>query len=164
VIPLCLASPGCPDPPAVRFERPHVASPRTADGHMHSQLGCDVFLRSFPAASDARHSGHRVMLIAERTVSQVGYTGLFRRAENGTVLVGTPTSRANGDVTSLVLAAGIAVSFMGQAVLHPDGSPLQQGAGAERGGASHDCRSGSEGRDEVLEAVIAYIEGVVADG
>jgi hypothetical protein len=66
------------------------------------------------------------MLIAERTVSQVGYIGLFLRAKNGTVFVGPPTSGANGDVTSLVLPASIAVSFTGEAVPHPDGSPLQQ--------------------------------------
>ncbi|MEJ2117647.1 MAG: S41 family peptidase [Alphaproteobacteria bacterium] len=159
-----LASPGCLHPPAARFERPRNSAPLTSDGGMHWQPGCDVFLQSFAAASGPRYSGLTVMLIDERTISQAEHTGLFLRAANGTVFVGSPTAGTNGDVTSLVLPGGIAVSFTGQAVLHPDGSRLQR-VGLVPDVTAHPTIAGvRDGRDEVLVAAIVYIQSAVAGG
>ncbi len=98
------------------------------------------------------------MLIDERAMSQAEHSGLFFKAANGTLLVGSATSGVNGDVSSFVLPGGVTVRFTGQAVMHPDGRQLQR-VGLLPDVEVHPTIQGlREGRDEVLLAAIDTVE------
>ena len=133
---------------AARFRRPMLVSPDTNEHSVHA------FVEPLPPTRKWRYLGRTVMLADERTVSQAEYTGQFFRAANGTLVVGSPTTGANGDVSYFVLPGRVAVSFTGQDVRHADGSQLQ------RVGLVPDVRvrptiAGIRaGRDEVLEKAL----------
>ena len=109
-------------------------------------------------ATEWRYRGPTVMLIDERTISQGESAGIMFKAANGTTWIGSPTTGADGDVTTLVVPGGIVIGFTGQEALHPDGRRLQ------RIGLVPDIRVDPTiagiraGRDEVLERAVAYLQ------
>ena len=98
------------------------------------------------------------MLINEYTVSQAEHTGLFLEAANGTVFIGSGTTGANGDVTSLVLPGGVTVRFTGQAVRHADGRQLQRVGLVPHVKIRPTIDGLRNGKDEVLETAVKYLE------
>lgn len=66
------------------------------------------------------------MLTDERTMSQAEHTGLFFKATNCTVFIGSPLAGANDDITSNYLPHGFYDLFTGQAIAHADGPALQR--------------------------------------
>jgi C-terminal processing protease CtpA/Prc len=97
------------------------------------------------------------MLIDDRAISQSEHSGLFYEAANGTKLIGTPTSGANGDVTTFTLPGGIHVSFTGHDVRHADGRQLQR-VGLKPDVEVAPTRKGiRDGKDEVLDRAVAYL-------
>jgi C-terminal processing protease CtpA/Prc len=98
------------------------------------------------------------MLIDERAISQAEHSGLFYRAANGTVFIGSPTQGADGDVTNFMAPGGIRIAFTGLDVRWPDGRQLQR-VGLVPDIEVHPTITGIQaGRDEVLERALAYIE------
>ena len=73
-----------------------------------------------------RYTQPVVVIIDARAISQAEHTGLYLAASAHARFVGEPTVGANGDVTRFVLPGSITANFTGQAVLHPDGTPLQR--------------------------------------
>jgi C-terminal processing protease CtpA/Prc len=115
------------------------------------------FVQTLSAANGPRYHGLTVMLIDEMTQSQAEHTGLFLRAANGTVFIGSPTTGANGDVTTLVVPGGIELSFSGQGVEAVDGTRLQR-VGLKPDVLVRPTIAGIRaGRDEVLERALAYV-------
>jgi C-terminal processing protease CtpA/Prc len=101
------------------------------------------------------------MLIDEQTISQAEFTGQFFRAAAGTVFVGSPTIGANGDITNFKLPGGITVTFTGQSEQWPDGKQLQR-VGLVPDVLARPTKAGlAAGRDEVLEAALAYLDGAL---
>jgi len=141
--------------PAAEFLQPLVsrgpADPTQGDRRMR-------FLVVLPEAEVTRYEQPTVMLIDERTVSQAEYTGMFFAAANGTRFVGTPTSGANGDVTSHVLPDGIVMRFTGQAVAPLFGPPLQRVGLVPDVHVAPTIAGVRAGRDEVLEAAIELLD------
>ena len=120
------------------------------------------FVQTLPQASGPRYHGLTVMLIDELTQSQAEHTGLFLRAANGTRFIGSPTTGANGDVTTLVVPGGIAVSFSGQGVEAIDGTRLQR-VGLRPDVLVRPTIAGIRaGRDEVLERAVAWVRRQLA--
>jgi C-terminal processing protease CtpA/Prc len=104
------------------------------------------------------YPGKTVALIDERTLSQAEHAALFLRAANGTLLVGSPSAGANGDVTRFTLPGGVVVSFSGQQVLLPDGSRLQR-VGLKPDVEVRPTIAGVRaGRDEVLEKALELLD------
>jgi C-terminal processing protease CtpA/Prc len=98
------------------------------------------------------------MLINEFAISQAEHTCLFFEAATDVTFVGGPTNGANGDVTNMALPGGISVSFTGHDVRHADGRRLQR-VGIQPHIAVEPTPKGiSEGRDEVLEAAVKYLD------
>ena len=97
------------------------------------------------------------MLIDERTISQAEHTGLFLEAANGTRFVGSPTAGANGDITNFTVPGGITIMFSGQGVRHADGRQLQRIGLVPDVEATPTIAGIRAGRDEVLEAAVAYL-------
>ncbi|MDX1996527.1 MAG: S41 family peptidase, partial [Thermoanaerobaculia bacterium] len=101
-------------------------------------------------------------LVDERAV---GYTEtLVTIAEHQRLgrLVGSPSAGGNGTINRTDLPGGFRLTFTGQSVLKPDGTPLQ-GNGVQPEEAIRPTREGvAAGRDEVLEAAVRFVRG--ADG
>jgi len=143
---------------AARFQSPVAVNPL---GMSTEEIGEQQMTLSFEQrlnpTTKPRYAGRTVMLIDERTISQAEHTGLFFEAANGTKFVGSPTSGANGDVTSFVVPGGISISFSGHDVRHADGRQLQR-VGLRPDVAVKPTIAGIRaGRDEVLDAALAYL-------
>lgn len=104
------------------------------------------------------YKGKTVMLINEYTVSQAEHTGLFLEAANGTTFIGSGTTGANGDVTSLVLPGGVTARFTGQAVKHADGRQLQRIGLIPHIKADATIEGLRKGQDEVLQRAVNFLE------
>jgi hypothetical protein len=69
-----------------------------------------------------------------------------------------PSPGANGDVTNLVLPGNITVNFTGQSVRHADGRQLQRVGIQPTIRVEPTIRGLLEGRDEVLETAIKFLQ------
>ena len=98
------------------------------------------------------------MLIDERAQSQAEHTGLFLEAACGTTFIGSHTAGANGDVTNTVLPGGLIVRFSGHDVCHADGRQLQRIGLVPHLEVKPTIRGIREGRDEVLEHAITFLQ------
>jgi C-terminal processing protease CtpA/Prc len=97
-------------------------------------------------------TGPRAISAAETLMSMVEHHRLG-------AIVGSPTAGTNGDVAGIMTPTGCRVTFTGLRVVRPNGSPyhltgLQPTIPAERTLAGVIA-----GRDEVLEAGLAYVRG-----
>lgn len=118
------------------------------------------FQQSIPRTNKPLYQGKTVTLIDERAISQAEHTCLFFEAANGTTFIGSPTTGANGDVTSVRLPGGFRVSFTGHDVRHADGRQLQRVGIQPDIPVQPTLRGIREGRDEVLERAVEYVNGL----
>ena len=135
---------------AALFYRPMMAGGSTAE-----RLS---FIQDLPPTTTWVYERPTVMLIDDRALSQSEHTGLFFKAANGTTFVGSPTTGANGDVTSMTLPGGLRVSFTGHDVRWPDGRQLQRVGLIPDVPATPTIAGVRAGRDEVLEAALAFLK------
>jgi C-terminal processing protease CtpA/Prc len=141
--------------PAAAFYRMQPMPRDTADRTVFEDV------QTLPSALGPRYRGATVMLIDERTQSQAEHTGLFFKAANGTLFVGTPTSGADGDVVSFTVPGGITLTFSGQGVTWPDGRQLQR-VGLKPDVVVRPTLAGIRaGRDEVLDRAVAWVRANV---
>ena len=70
----------------------------------------------------------------------------------------TPTQGANGDVTLMVLPGNLAISFSGHDIRHADGRQLQRLGIQPYVKVAPTIRGITEGRDEILEAAVKYVQ------
>jgi C-terminal processing protease CtpA/Prc len=115
------------------------------------------FTQRLPDAPVPRYPGRTVMLIDERTVSQAEHSGLFFEAANGTKFIGTPTAGADGDITFFSLPGIASVRFSGHDIRHPDGRQLQRIGLVPDVLVSPTIQGIREGRDEVLDRAVRYL-------
>ena len=142
---------------AARLRRPLVLYPEGRSGDVRSIATWWDFDQYLPEPVAPTYTGKTVALIDERTLSQAEHAALFLRAANGTLLVGSRSAGANGDVTRFTLPGGIVVSFSGQQVLLPDGSRLQR-VGLKPDVEVRPTIAGIRaGRDEVLEKALELL-------
>ena len=107
---------------AAQFRR-NLVRPDNGEG---GDIASFLFEQHIPGTNAMRYKGKTVMLIDERAISQSEHSGLFYKAANGTVFIGSPTTGANGDVTSFSVPGGIRIGFSGHDVRWPDGKQLQR--------------------------------------
>jgi len=116
-----------------------------------------AFSQELPTSDEPVYQGRTVMLIDDRAISQSEHTGLFFEAAAGTKFIGTNSAGANGDVTAFTLPGGFTVGFTGHDVRHADGRQLQRIGLVPDVRVEPTIRGLREGKDEVLERAIAYI-------
>ena len=144
---------------AALFRRPLQIATNFDDEDLGGGTPDYAFAQKLPAAEGAIYKGKVVMLINEFAISQSEHTCLFFESATHVTFVGSPTNGANGDVTNVALPGNIYVNFTGHDVRHADGRQLQ------RVGIQPDIQVGptpkgiSEGRDEVLETALKYLDG-----
>jgi C-terminal processing protease CtpA/Prc len=115
------------------------------------------FVQYLPDSDKPKYLGPTVLLIDERAMSQAEHLGLFFKAANNTVFVGSATAGANGDVSYFTVPGGITIGFSGQEVLHPDGRPLQRVGLVPDIEVKPTIEGIRAGRDEVLERALEYL-------
>jgi C-terminal processing protease CtpA/Prc len=115
------------------------------------------FIQAIPQRDVEPYRGKTVMLIDERAISQSEHTAMMFQEAAGTVMVGTPTAGANGDVTHFVLPGGVHVLFTGHDVRHADDSQLQRVGIVPDVEAAPTVEGLRAGRDEVLEVALGHL-------
>ncbi|MEA2568772.1 MAG: hypothetical protein QOI24_773 [Acidobacteriota bacterium] len=136
-----------------RFQRPEF----TGDAIMSTLVGGYWFKQPLPVNDKPKYTGKTVMLIDDRAISQSEHSGLFFEAANGTTFIGTNSAGTNGDVTSMVLPGGIRINFTGHDVRHADGAQLQRVGLVPAVRVEPTIKGIREGKDEVLDRAIRYI-------
>jgi C-terminal processing protease CtpA/Prc len=142
-----------------RFERPLLDVPpgRSSAGSDHAIPAMQLSEQGFASASSTPYAGKTVLLIDERTQSAAEHLGLFLKAANGTTFIGEHTTGANGSVNTFALPGGMRFSFSTVAVQWPDGRRLQRLGLVPDVEVKPTIMGLQEGRDEVLDAAIAYV-------
>jgi C-terminal processing protease CtpA/Prc len=108
------------------------------------------------------YGGKVVVLVDEDTQSQAEYTTMAFRAAPRTVVVGSTTAGADGNVSGFGMPGGLTTMFSGLGVFYPDKRPTQ-GIGIVPDIAVSPTVAGLRaGRDEVLEAGVRAILGKAA--
>lgn len=113
--------------------------------------------QAIPKAIAPKYNGKTYMLIDERTQSQAEHTGLFLKAANGTMFIGSQTAGANGDVTSFKIPGSIVLNFTGLQVLFPNGNQLQKIGLIPDVQVKPTIKGIIEGKDEVLEKAVDFV-------
>lgn len=115
-------------------------------------------MQTVPYRDEPKYQGKIVVLINEDAVSQAEHTCLFLEQVADVTFIGSPTMGANGDVTNFAIPGGIRLSFSGQGVRHADGRQLQR-LGIQPDIPCKPTIAGiREGRDEVLERAIEFVQ------
>ena len=103
------------------------------------------------------YRGKVVILVDEWTHSRGEYTAMALQASPDALVVGSQTSGANGDVSSLPLPGGITCNFTGVSLFYPDGRGTQRVGIVADVPVARTVLGTREGRDETLEAALAWI-------
>jgi C-terminal processing protease CtpA/Prc len=120
-----------------------------------------AFRQRLPIREGERYRGKVVVLIDERAISQSEHSCMFYEVAADAKFIGSPTAGANGDVTVLRVP-GATMTFTGHDVRHADGRQLQR-VGIQPDLEVRPTPAGIKaGRDEVLEAAVAYLRGSLA--
>ncbi len=108
--------------------------------------------------SENYFQGKLVVIVNEATISQAEYTAMALKAGENTVIVGSQTQGADGNVSLIPLPGGIKAGISGIGIYYPDGQ------GTQRIGIVPDIEIKTtiqgirEGRDELLEKAIELIQ------
>jgi C-terminal processing protease CtpA/Prc len=140
---------------AARFECPVVTVDMLADARRHGAPSWETNLQMIPATDKSRYLGRTLLLIDETAGSQAEHTALFLKTANGTTIVGSPSTGANGDVTNLIVPGDIVINFSGQAVKHADGRQLQRIGVIPDVHVQPTIAGLRAGRDEVLDCALS---------
>jgi hypothetical protein len=100
-----------------------------------------------------------VILLDERTQSQAEYTVMALEQHPHALKIGSQTAGADGNVSKIYLPGGIRTFFTGLGVFYPDYTETQR-IGIVPDYEVHPTIAGiREGRDELLEAALQYLDG-----
>jgi C-terminal processing protease CtpA/Prc len=107
------------------------------------------------------YAGKVVVLVDEVSQSQAEYTTMAFRAAPQTIVVGSTTAGADGNVSQIALPGGLRTMISGIGVFYPDKRPTQR-IGIVPDVEAHPTIAGVRaGRDEVLEEGVRQILGRV---
>ena len=98
------------------------------------------------------------MLINEIPQSAAEHSCLALKALCDATFIGSPTAGANGLTTDFNVPGNIKLWFSGQAVMHPDGEPMQR-VGLQPDILVKPTIKGMQaGKDEVLDRAVKYLQ------
>lgn len=105
------------------------------------------------------YDGKVVILVDEVSLSQAEYTAMAFRAAPGSVVVGSTTAGADGNVSPIPLPGGFSTLISGIGVFYPNHAPTQRIGIVPDVTATPTIAGIKAGRDEVLETAIRQILG-----
>jgi len=143
---------------AALFSRPMLEATNLTNSEL-ADVASYTFSQKIPESQGEVYKGKVVVLINEDAISQAEHTCLFFEAATNVTFIGTPTAGANGDVTYMVLPGNLTVSFSGHDVRHADGRQLQRVGIQPTIKAAPTIRGLVDGRDEILEAAVKFLQG-----
>ena len=108
--------------------------------------------------SEKSYQGKLVVIVNEETISQAEYTAMAFRAGDHTVIIGSQTAGADGNVSEIVLPGGLKTMISGIGVYYPDGRETQRIGIIPDIEVKPTIQGIREGRDEVLEKAIEFIK------
>jgi len=108
---------------------------------------------------EPRFPGTAVILLDEVSLSQAEYTAMALRAAPNAVVVGSTTSGADGNVSSIPLPGGINSMISGIGVFYPNRTPTQRVGIVPDLEVRPTIAGVRSGRDEVLEEGVGYVLG-----
>ena len=103
--------------------------------------------------------GKVAILVDEISQSSAEYTTMAFRARPGTIVVGSKTAGADGNVSAIPLPGGLRTMISGIGVFYPDHRPTQRGGIVADVVARPTIAGIRAGRDEVLETAIQRVLG-----
>jgi C-terminal processing protease CtpA/Prc len=104
------------------------------------------------------YQGKIVVLVNEMTQSQAEYTTMSLRSVPGTVVVGSTTAGADGNVSAFSLPGGLDSMISGIGVFYPNGDPTQQVGIIPDYVVKPTIKGISAGKDELLEYAVNLIQ------
>jgi hypothetical protein len=105
------------------------------------------------------YAGKVVVLVDEVSQSQAEYTTMAFRAAPRTIVVGSTTAGADGNVSQIALPGGLRTMISGIGVFYPDKRPTQRIGIVPDVEARPTIAGVRAGRDEVLEEAVRQILG-----
>ncbi|MEO8666637.1 MAG: S41 family peptidase, partial [Ignavibacteria bacterium] len=105
------------------------------------------------------YKGKVVILVNEVTQSQAEYTSMAFRTVPNSVVIGSTTAGADGNVSEVVLPGGMKSWISGIGVYYPDGKETQRIGIVPDIEVRPTIEGITKGRDEVLEKAIEIIDG-----
>ena len=104
-------------------------------------------------------SGTVVILVDEVSLSQAEYTTMALRAAPNSIVVGSTTGGADGNVSSIPLPGGFSSMISGIGIFYPDGTPTQRVGIVPDLEVRPTIAGVRAGHDEVLEAGVSFALG-----
>ena len=108
--------------------------------------------------SDKHFKGNLVVIVNEKSISQAEYTAMAFRAGDNTVIIGSQTQGADGNVSYIDLPGGLQTRFSGIGVYYPDGRGTQRIGIVPDIEVKPTIQGIREGRDDLLEKAIEIIK------
>ena len=111
------------------------------------------------APLEPHFSGSVVILVDEASLSQAEYTTMALRAAPNSIVVGSTTAGAYGNVSAIPLPGGVSSMMSGIGIFYPDGTPTQRVGIVPDLEVRPTIAGVRAGRDEVLEAGVSFALG-----
>ncbi len=116
-------------------------------------------LWQIPNSPKTQYKGSLIILVNEETQSQAEYSCMVLQAAiKNTIIIGSQTAGADGDVTGIKFPGGISTAFSGHGVLYPDGRTTQGIGIVPDIKISPTIKGIKDGKDEVLARAIQFAE------
>ncbi|MDR1182553.1 MAG: peptidase S41 [Bacteroidales bacterium] len=126
------------------------------DNNAGNRYSLNVF--ETPPRSEKYFPGKLVVIVNEETISQAEYTAMAFRAGDNTVIIGSQTQGADGNVSFIPLPGGLKAGISGIGVYYPDGRETQRVGIIPDIEVKPTIQGIREGRDELLEKAIEIIK------
>jgi len=107
--------------------------------------------------SEKYFQGKLVVIVNEETISQAEYTAMAFRAGDNTVIIGSQTQGADGNVSFIPLPGGLKAGISGIGVYYPDGRGTQRIGIVPDIEVKPTIKGIIDGKDELLEKAIEII-------
>ena len=88
--------------PAAIFNAPVLLAPDSDGRHITARSASTFSVQTIPKVEGWQYKGRTLMLVDERTAGAAEHETLFLEAANRTVVVGSPSAGALGDVSNFV--------------------------------------------------------------
>jgi C-terminal processing protease CtpA/Prc len=111
-----------------------------------------------PAGKGEAYKGKVIILVNELSQSQAEYTTMALRTVPGSVVVGSTTAGADGNVSAITLPGNISTMISGLGVYYPDGRETQRIGIVPDVAVQPTIKGIREGKDELLEKAVQLIE------
>jgi len=132
-------------------------TPTTSDYNNLGQFNWRSPVSCTPEESSGNFSGKIAILVNEDSVSHAEFSAMIHRQHPNAKIFGRQTAGADGDVNSFDIPGGFQSRYSSIGVFYPDKTPTQRIGIIPDVEVQPTIEGIREGRDEILEAALAYL-------